>query len=76
MSNENPDVHEIEVGGEKFLRDIRSAIRFRISELFETNGIVIAFPQRDVHLDTKDALEIRVLHSDQPVPKKKDQRDD
>lgn len=37
--------------GERDLRAIRSDIRFRISELFETNNIVIAFPQRDVHLD-------------------------
>ena len=53
-----------DVGGEKFLREIRSAIRFRVSELFEQNEIVIAFPQRDVHLDTKGPLEIR-LQSDQ-----------
>ncbi len=33
------------------LRLIRSAIRFRIDELFEEHGIVIAFPQRDVHID-------------------------
>jgi small-conductance mechanosensitive channel len=37
--------------GERDLRAIRSDIRFRISELFETNNIVVAFPQRDVHLD-------------------------
>ena len=49
-----------DVGGEKFLRDIRSAIRFRVSELFEENNIVIAFPQRDVHLDAKGPLEIRL----------------
>ena len=33
------------------LRLIRSRIRFRIAELFEENEIVIAFPQRDVHVD-------------------------
>jgi small-conductance mechanosensitive channel len=33
------------------LRVIRSDIRFRITELFEEEGIVIAFPQRDVHVD-------------------------
>jgi small-conductance mechanosensitive channel len=38
------------VGSEKELRSIRSAIRFRLTELFEQNGIVIPFPQRDVHL--------------------------
>ena len=49
-----------DVGGEKFLRDIRSAIRFRITELFEENGITIAFPQRDVHLDIRHPLEVRM----------------
>jgi small-conductance mechanosensitive channel len=33
------------------LRITRSNIRFRLDELFEEHGIVIAFPQRDVHLD-------------------------
>ncbi|MBU2882447.1 mechanosensitive ion channel [Psychrosphaera sp. B3R10] len=33
------------------LRMARSRIRFRISELFEEKNIVIAFPQRDVHID-------------------------
>ena len=50
-----------DVGGERVLREIRSSIRFRISELFEQNGIVIAFPQRDVHLDSSKPLEIRMI---------------
>jgi small-conductance mechanosensitive channel len=33
------------------LRKLRSEVRFRITELFDEAGIVIAFPQRDVHLD-------------------------
>jgi len=37
--------------GERDLRAIRSDIRFRIVDLFEANNIVVAFPQRDVHLD-------------------------
>ncbi len=41
----------IHSGVEGGLRVVRSNIRFRIDELFEENGIVIAFPQRDVHLD-------------------------
>ena len=56
-----------DVGGEKFLREIRGAIRFRICDMFEANDIIVAFPQRDVHLDTKNALEIRVLPSDPPA---------
>ncbi|MCA1798074.1 MAG: mechanosensitive ion channel [Xanthomonadaceae bacterium] len=43
------------------MRIIRSAIRFRIDELFREAGISIAFPQRDVHLDTAKPLEIRML---------------
>jgi small-conductance mechanosensitive channel len=56
-----------DVTGEKLLREIRSDIRFRICELFEANDIVVAFPQRDVHLDTRSALEIRMLPSDPPA---------
>ena len=59
-----------DVGGEKFLREIRSAIRFRICDMFDANDIIVAFPQRDVHLDTKNALEIRVLPSDPPTANK------
>ena len=33
------------------LRITRSNIRFTLDELFEENNIVVAFPQRDVHLD-------------------------
>ena len=37
--------------GEKDLRRIKSDIRFRIDDLFNEAGIVIAFPQQDVHVD-------------------------
>ena len=40
---------------------VGSAIRFRIDELFADAGIVIAFPQRDVHLDTLSPLQVRLL---------------
>ncbi len=33
------------------LRIVRSNIRFILDELFEKNNIVVAFPQRDVHID-------------------------
>lgn len=42
---------------EKDLRLIRSDIRFRIDELFNQHDIVIAFPQRDVHIDGKLTIE-------------------
>lgn len=53
-----------EVGGERELRRIRSAIRFRLDELFTENGIVIAFPQRDIHLDTPAPIRVQVLDND------------
>ncbi|MCB0391712.1 MAG: mechanosensitive ion channel, partial [Bdellovibrionales bacterium] len=34
------------------LRMLESYVRFQIDELFNENNIVIAFPQRDIHLDT------------------------
>ena len=60
-----------DVTGERLLREIRSDIRFRICELFAEKGVIVAFPQRDVHLDTKNALEIRVLPAEKPAPKTK-----
>ena len=42
-------------------RVIESDIRFHIDELFREAGIVIAFPQRDIHLDTNKPLEFRLL---------------
>jgi small-conductance mechanosensitive channel len=53
-----------DVGGERLLRQIRSSIRFRITELFEEHGIVIAFPQRDVHFDATAPVPVRVLADD------------
>ena len=40
---------------------VESNIRFRIDDLFREAGIVIAFPQRDVHLDTTRPLELKVV---------------
>jgi small-conductance mechanosensitive channel len=48
-----------EARAERELRMIRSDIRFRIDELCREHGIVIAFPQRDVHLFAKTPIEIR-----------------
>jgi small-conductance mechanosensitive channel len=45
-------------------RILESNIRFRIDELFREAGIVIAFPQTDVHLDAKDTIKIRVVEDD------------
>lgn len=39
---------------------VESDIRFRIDELFNQAGIVIAYPQRDVHLNVMRPLEVRL----------------
>lgn len=50
-----------DAASEKNLREIRSDVRFRICELFAEHDIIVAFPQRDVHLDANGPLEIRML---------------
>ncbi|OGU01614.1 MAG: hypothetical protein A2W29_11095 [Gemmatimonadetes bacterium RBG_16_66_8] len=42
-------------------RRIESEVRFRIDDLFRAAGIVIAFPQRDVHVDSVKPIEVRVV---------------
>ena len=49
--------------GERELRLIRGDIRFRIEALFGENGIVIAFPQRDVHFHAKNPIEVTMKPS-------------
>ncbi len=41
--------------------EVESAVRFRIDELFREAGITIAFPQRDIHLDSARPLEVKVV---------------
>ena len=45
-------------------RILQSDIHHRIDTLFHEAGIVIAFPQRDVHLNTLSPLDVRVLAPD------------
>jgi small-conductance mechanosensitive channel len=40
---------------------VLSDIRFIIERLFTAEGIVIAFPQRDIHMDTIKPLEVKIL---------------
>ena len=40
---------------------IQSDLRFMIEQYFGDAGIVIAFPQRDIHIDTQKAIDVRVL---------------
>ena len=42
-------------------RIIESSIRFQIEEFFGEAGIVIAFPQRDVHIDAQKPLELHFV---------------
>jgi small-conductance mechanosensitive channel len=53
-----------DVGGERELRQIRSDIRYRIWDLFDEHGIVIAFPQRDVHLDAPEGIKVHLVARD------------
>jgi len=46
------------------LKIIQSDVRFRFDQLCREAEIVIAFPQRDVHLDTLKPLEVKLV--DQP----------
>ncbi len=43
------------------LKKISSQIRFQIDEEFNREGIVIAFPQRDVHLDQLKPFKVELL---------------
>ena len=51
-------------------RLIESSLRFRIDDLFHEAGIIIAFPQRDVHLDTTRPLELRLMNRETSPDKK------
>lgn len=50
----------IEVTAMMDARVVRSDLRYRIDELFRETGITIAFPQRDVHLDTLSPLRVEL----------------
>lgn len=52
-----------EVLGERELRQIRSDLRYRISELFQEAGITIAFPQQDVHLDSLTPIQVHLTRT-------------
>jgi len=56
-----------DVSGDREMRGIRSDIRFRITDLFNENGVVIAFPQRDVHFDTTGPIPVKVVACDEEL---------
>lgn len=50
-----------EASSEGDMRSVRSTIRIRIAELLEQHGIVVAFPQRDVHLDAQTSIPVHLV---------------
>lgn len=42
---------------------IESDVRFTIDDMFREAGLVIAFPQRDVHLDTSHPLQLELVRA-------------
>jgi small-conductance mechanosensitive channel len=49
-------------------RRVESDVRFRIDNLFREAGIVIAFPQRDVHLAVPEPVPIRIVPPGEAEP--------
>ena len=45
------------------LKKIASEVRFSIDEKFRENGVVISFPQRDVHLDVVRPVPVHVIQA-------------
>lgn len=43
------------------IRDVQSKIRFAIDDVFREHHLVIAYPQRDVHLDSLAPVEVRLV---------------
>jgi small-conductance mechanosensitive channel len=43
--------------------EVTSDVRHMVNKSFEAHGIAMAFPQRDVHLDTAQPLQVRVVEA-------------
>lgn len=54
----------VEVTDQGDYRTVVSEVRHRIDELFRQAGIGLAFPQRDVHLDTSGPLRVEIARPD------------
>ncbi len=50
-------------------KELESELRHRIAESFAAAGIVMAFPQRDVHLETTKPLRVEVVAATRPPTK-------
>jgi potassium efflux system protein len=53
------------------LLKVASDVRFDIKARFRQEHIVIAFPQRDVHLDTQAPFEVKIIEAPEDPSKKK-----
>jgi len=49
-------------------KEVESELRHRFADALTKHGIVMAFPQRDMHLDTPKPLQIEVISSQKPIP--------
>jgi len=52
------------IGSPALRREVKSTLNLSINEKLGNAGIVIAFPQRDVHLDSDRPLDIRIRDSE------------
>lgn len=48
--------------------ETENEIRHRIAEVFAAEGIIMAFPQRDVHLETTKPLQVMLTSAPAPAP--------
>ena len=46
------------------IKRVESDIRFRVDELFRQEGIIIAYPQRDLHIDSLRPIEVKLKRDD------------
>lgn len=51
------------------LKLLESHVRFQIDDLFRQNQIVIAFPQRDIHIDTLSPIQVQVVEKPSDILK-------
>jgi small-conductance mechanosensitive channel len=51
----------LDIGGKTDSRTVGSELRFAIESEFTAAGIVLAYPQRDVHLDAAKPIPVRVV---------------
>jgi potassium efflux system protein len=54
---------------------VESSVRYKVDQLFREEGIIIAFPQQDVHLDTTTPLSVQMIPPPEDAAEKRPQRD-